>query len=137
MLIGAPLGPRDNCFVLLLHSSCSTFTRYHCTDSFFITDRALLSDDGGATWYAGGAVPHPKRADWTESNLAELANGSVVLTSRMLEHTDAERSWVRVAFWGPISTSFSPGLTALSRMCVCIRGRRVLPSPRLSPRLSC
>lgn len=66
---------------------------YHCTDNFFITDRALLSDDNGASWYAGGAVPHAKRSDWTESNLAELGNGSVVLTSRMFEHTDNERSW--------------------------------------------
>ena len=66
---------------------------YHCTDNFFITDRALLSNDSGATWYAGGPVPHAKRSDWTESNLAELANGSVVLTSRMFEHTDDERSW--------------------------------------------
>ena len=66
---------------------------YHCTDNFDISDRALLSDDAGATWYAGGAVPHPKHSDWTESQLAELANGSVVLTSRMFEHTDTERSW--------------------------------------------
>lgn len=66
---------------------------YHCTDNFDISARALLSDDAGASWYAGGAVPHAKRSDWTESNLAALANGSVVLTSRMLEHTDTERSW--------------------------------------------
>jgi sialidase-1 len=39
---------------------------------------ALISDDKGQTFTAGGLLPH----GWSECQLAELKNGSVVITSR-------------------------------------------------------
>ena len=40
----------------------------------------LISDDHGIRWRAGAKLPH----GWTESSVAELPNGSVVLTARAL-----------------------------------------------------
>ena len=54
-----------------------------------VPDRALISTDRGATWHAGGVTPPHmnghSNAGWTECQVAELANGSVVLTSRTIQ----------------------------------------------------
>ena len=69
---------------------------------------ALLSDDRGRTWRAGGRLP----VGWTESAIAELPNGSVLLTARALRgraarlggrrlfarSDDAGETWART--WG-------------------------------------
>lgn len=50
------------------------------------TNRVLISADHGKTWSAGGPTPEPVdkvQKSWGESTVAELANGSIVLTSRM------------------------------------------------------
>ena len=52
----------------------------------------IISPDSGSTWAAGNATPPlPSRQGWGEAMVAELANGSVVLTSR-LKSTDGH-SW--------------------------------------------
>jgi len=52
-------------------------------------DRALISTDSGVSWHAGGGTPlgtdGGASLGWTECQLAELANGSVVLTSRTIQ----------------------------------------------------
>ena len=40
---------------------------------------ALFSDDQGLTWTAGQLLP----AGWTEDQLAEMKNGSILMTSRL------------------------------------------------------
>lgn len=45
----------------------------------------LISDDHGIRWRAGAKLPH----GWTESSVAELPNGSVVLTARALHGRSA------------------------------------------------
>eukprot|EP00937_MAST-01D_sp_MAST-1D-sp2_P003889 g3889.t1 len=45
----------------------------------FTRSFVLFSDDGGATWTAGQLLPQ----QWTECQVAELRNGSLVITSRL------------------------------------------------------
>lgn len=59
-------------------------------------NRVLSSSDSGQTWQVGG--PTPSVVDgvtkpWGESGLAELANGSVVLTSRLSEPLKPGARW--------------------------------------------
>ena len=47
-------------------------------------DATLISSDHGKTWSVGGATPFlPSGQGWGECMVAELGNGSVVLTSRL------------------------------------------------------
>ena len=44
----------------------------------------IISENGGRTWQLGNATPPlPSQQGWGEAMVAELANGSVVLTSRL------------------------------------------------------
>ena len=87
-------------------------------------DAALISTDGGKTWRPGGPTPPlATHQGWGECMLAELANGSVVLTSRLSDrvgrHTapiqrafaisdDGARTWRR-AWTFPASQPFDVG----------------------------
>lgn len=60
------------------------------------TNRVLISADHGGTWTVGGPTPllvdgQPK--PWGECMVAELANGSVVLTSRLGVAMNAASRW--------------------------------------------
>lgn len=53
-------------------------------------NRLLISDDHGESWRPGGPTPIPDAFDkgnlgWTECQVAELGNGSLVLTSRVMQ----------------------------------------------------
>merc|ERR1712232_699219 len=59
--------------------------RYDCCKSVadaFSRSFVLYSDDIGKTWSAGELLP----IGWTECQVAELKNGSLVLTSRLTGH---------------------------------------------------
>ena len=59
-------------------------------------NRVLISADHGATWQVGGPTPavvDGKPKPWGESAVAELANGSVVLTSRLSQPLTAGSRW--------------------------------------------
>ena len=44
----------------------------------------IISQNNGGTWQAGSGTPAlPSKQGWGEAMVAELANGSVVLTSRL------------------------------------------------------
>eukprot|EP00729_Bicosta_minor_P017359 gene17359-7753_t len=63
-------------------------------------NRALISSDHGATWEVGGPTPtmvDGQLKSWGESMVAELANGSVVLTSRMGDALSASSRWLAFA----------------------------------------
>ena len=63
---------------------------------------ALISSDGGRHWQRGGPTPRlPSGQGWGECSIAELANGSVVLTSRL------GQSVAKGAHWAPIQQAFA------------------------------
>lgn len=100
----------------------------NCTDpSQPAYDTVLISEDHGATWHAGGATPRlSTRQSWGESALAELANGSIVINTRLSvrspggHHTapaqtafaishDGARTWEERAWTFPAAQPFDCG----------------------------
>lgn len=75
----------------------------NCTEPAQPTyDTVLISADGGATWDAGGATPLlPTRQGWGECMVAELSNGSTILTSRLSSRVPGGRHTA------PIQTAFA------------------------------
>ena len=76
-------------------------------------NRALISSDHGATWEVGGPTPtmvDGQLKSWGESMVAELANGSVVLTSRMGDALSASSRCMCTTFLVLLFRSFTHAL---------------------------
>jgi len=74
-------------------------------------DTVLISSDHGATWKTGGLTPIlPTKQSWGESGVAELANGSVVITSR-LGGLPGARKWSMAAIQRGFAMSHDGGET--------------------------
>lgn len=57
----------------------------------------IMSGDGGSTWHAGAPTPPlPSKQGWGEAMVAELANGSVVMTSRLSAFKQPGWHWLPV-----------------------------------------
>jgi sialidase-1 len=60
----------------------------HNTTRTHTVSHLIYSDDGGETWQLGGSVP---REQTTESSVAELSNGDLMLNSRNQNTTENQR----------------------------------------------
>ena len=79
-------------------SLLSPFSVKNCSDPTASTqvNRVLISQDHGKTWEVGGPTPavvDGQAKPWGESAVAELANGSVVMTSRLSQPLNAASRW--------------------------------------------
>lgn len=111
-------------------------------------NRVIFSSDGGRTWQSGGATPPlPSSQGWGEAAVAELANGSVVLTSRLksfyghwqvyplqrafsISHDGAttwEKSWAFPAAQ-PFGVGFGPGYNVENGLASADRKTKLLLS---------
>ena len=71
----------------LIFSSRHGWCRDGCGDATKGQDTIIFSDDHGATWEAGAETA----TGWTESSVAELRNGSLLLASRQYGHGRSTR----------------------------------------------